>query len=62
LIVGKGDDRRFEKAMRLMTRVRTELVVGFKSSHDETKWDDWNLVSYVTKYKKGRRVNEWRGY
>jgi hypothetical protein len=34
----------FEKAMRVMGRVRKKLVVGFKSSHEEKNFGDWDLV------------------
>jgi hypothetical protein len=38
------NEKVFEKAMRVMGRVRKKLVVGFKSSHEEKNFGDWDLV------------------
>jgi hypothetical protein len=52
------NEKVFEKAMRAMGMVRTKLVLGFKSSHEEKNFGDWDLVWDITKYKNGRKMKE----
>jgi hypothetical protein len=52
------NEKVFEKAMRAMGMVRTKLVLGFKSSHEEKNFGDWDLVWDITKYKNGRKMKK----
>lgn len=56
LILTKPSERntRFMKAMRSLTRDRTELTIQLVKMYEFKKWGDWELEKMSYTYKKGR--------
>ncbi|KAI4252690.1 MAG: hypothetical protein L6R42_007869, partial [Xanthoria sp. 1 TBL-2021] len=56
LILTKPSERntRFMKAMRSLTRDRTELTIQLVNMYEYKKWGDWELEKMSYTYKKGR--------
>ena len=53
------DSKRFEKAMRSVSKERVGLTIQLVSVVEGKKWGDWELEKASTTWKKGREQKRW---